>query len=401
MIGGVSMPWGRARRVAGRAAPSRPAVTVPLPEAAGLVLAEPIVAQTVLPPFPIAACDGYAVRGPGPWTVEDAPDGLLPDGAATAVQLDAALPAATDSVLALASSVVRTGKGVTWLYVGDAASGRQAERPGHLHPGTGVRVAGELAGEGERLVPAGVVVMPGTIAVAAGAGYDALTVVRPPDVVTVTVGDSRWARGNPREGRLRDAVTPALPGALSRAGARCLPPLLVRGRPGTLAEKLREVVDDVAADLIVLTGHPGTAGRADAAGALSALRGDVLVADVEVRPGADLLLVELPDGRLVAYVPGDVAGAAAALVTVVRPVLRAMAGRPEPEPVLALLDSAHRGSPSSTSLVPATLEHGELADTARLGHGGGVLDLALASSLAVIPPGGAAAGTLVELVELP
>jgi hypothetical protein len=30
-----------------------------------------------------------------------------------------------------------------------------------------------------------------------------------------------------------------------------------------------------------------------------------------------------------------------------------------------------------------------------------VLDLALAGSFAVVPPGGAAAGTLVELVELP
>jgi molybdopterin molybdotransferase len=367
----------------------------------GLVLAEPVIALTAMPPFAVAACDGYAVRGPGPWTVEGWPDGLLPDGAATRVQLDAALPAATDSVLALGSSVVRTGKEVTWLYVGDAASGRQAERPGHLHPGTGVRITGELAAEGQRLVPQGAVVGPAVVSAAAAAGHDALTVVRPPDVVPVTLGDARWERGHPREGRLRDAISPALPGALSRAGARCLPPVLVRGRPGTLADKAREVVDDVAADLVVLTGHPGAAGRADAAGALSALGANVLVADVEVRPGADLLLVELPDGRLAAYVPGDATGAAAALVTVVLPVLRAMAGRPEPEPVLALLDSAHRGSESATSLVPAIRERGELADTARLGHGGDVLDLALAGSFAVVPPGGAAAGTLVELVELP
>lgn len=395
------MPWGRARRIAGRAAPPRPAVTVALAEAVGLVLAEPITTLTPIPAFDLTACDGYAVRGPGPWTVEGLPTGLLPDGAATRVALDSALPAGADSVLALDSAVTRAGPDLTWLYVGDAASGRQAERPGHLHPGTGVRAVGEVAAAGESLVPHGRLVSPGVVSAAAEAGLDALTVVRLPDVAVVTIGDTRWERGRPRDGRVRDTVSPTLPGALSRAGARCLPPQLVRGRPGTLAERVRDVVDDVAADLVVLTGHPGSAGRSDAAGALSALSGSVLVADVAVRPGSDQLLVELPDGRLVAYLPGDPVAAAVALVTVVVPVLRAMAGRPEPEPVLALLDSTRRGTTTATTLVPATRERGELADTARLGRGSSVIDLALAGSLAAIPPGGAVAGTLVELVELP
>ena len=47
---------------------------VPLAQALGRVLAQPLRSQTPMPPFDASAVDGYAVRlddliGPGPWTL--------------------------------------------------------------------------------------------------------------------------------------------------------------------------------------------------------------------------------------------------------------------------------------------------------------------------------------------
>ena len=85
-------------------------------------------------------------------------------------------------------AVVRTGKGTTWLYVGDAAPGRRSERPGTSRPGTGISALGSAAGSGDHLALAGRLVTPAVVAAAATAGHDALAVVRPP-----TWSRSRWA----------------------------------------------------------------------------------------------------------------------------------------------------------------------------------------------------------------
>jgi molybdopterin molybdotransferase len=401
MIGRVSMAWGRARRVAAKAAAPRPGAMVPLVEAVGLVLAEPVLAQTPLPPVDVAADDGWAVSGPGPWTVEDLTADRLPDGAAVPVRTDEVIPAGADAVVPLPSAVLRRGKDVTWLSVGDAASGRPAGRPGHIPPGTEITGRGRSAAAGEVLVVPGRQVTPGVIAAAAAAGLDAVAVIRPPDVAVVTVGDDRWDHGASRDGRLRDVVSPALPGAITRAGGRVLPPLLLPGRTGTLAGQVRAHVEDTAADLVVLTGGPGPVGRQDCQEALSALGARSLVHDVAVAPGTEALLAELPDGRLVAYLPGDAGGAIGGLVTVVLPLLRAMAGRPEPNPVLALLDLAQPGAAEVTTLVPARRVLGELADTAAVVPGPAIAAFAAAEVLVVVPPGGAAAGQLVELVGVP
>ena len=59
--------WEQARAqvyAAGRAA-ALPPVDVPLADADGLTLAEPLTTLTDLPAFPTSSVDGWAVRGPG------------------------------------------------------------------------------------------------------------------------------------------------------------------------------------------------------------------------------------------------------------------------------------------------------------------------------------------------
>ena len=66
----MPISWDEARAAVHAAARALPAVAVPLAEADGGVLAEPLRALTDLPAFDTSSVDGYAVRGDGPWRVE-------------------------------------------------------------------------------------------------------------------------------------------------------------------------------------------------------------------------------------------------------------------------------------------------------------------------------------------
>ncbi|HYN95526.1 MAG TPA: molybdopterin molybdenumtransferase MoeA, partial [Pilimelia sp.] len=104
---GVPVAWDRARALvyaAGLAAAPHPQ-TVPLADADGLTLAEPLRACADLPAFPTSSVDGWAVRGPGPWRVvgrvlagaESAP--LAEDGTAVEIATGAMVPAGAAAVL--------------------------------------------------------------------------------------------------------------------------------------------------------------------------------------------------------------------------------------------------------------------------------------------------------------
>ena len=66
-----AMSWLDARLTvhAAGAAASRSPVTVPLVEADGRTLAEPLTARAPMPAFPTSSVDGWAVRGAGPWRI--------------------------------------------------------------------------------------------------------------------------------------------------------------------------------------------------------------------------------------------------------------------------------------------------------------------------------------------
>lgn len=61
--------WHRARALAGQVPAPLAAVRVPVSASVGLVLARPVTAVVASPAFDAAAMDGFAVAGPGPWTV--------------------------------------------------------------------------------------------------------------------------------------------------------------------------------------------------------------------------------------------------------------------------------------------------------------------------------------------
>jgi len=402
-------PWARARRAAREAASPLPVVAVPLAAAVGAVLAHPLVSATPLPPFDSASMDGWAVAGPGPWVVVGellAGNTLerLADGGAVGIATGAALPTGADAVLRRERGLLEdAGPHGVQLWVGDPVRGLKAPHPGYVEPGTDVRSRGQESAAGEQLLEAGGVVTPVVAGMAAAAGYDALPVVRPPDVALLVLGDELLERGPARDGRVRDALGPMLPGWFASLGARAFPPVRV---PDTLAALL-DALEDANADLVVTTGSTA-AGPADHLhAALNRLGAHWVVDGVAVRPGTPMCLATLPDGRHVLGLPGNPLAAVSALLTLAVPLVAALRGEVGADEsrieqaVLAVDVTTH---PEHVRLIPVSQRRRDLVveATPTLHAGPAMLrGLSLADGVAVVTPEGGTRGTSVSVLPLP
>ncbi|WP_327235554.1 molybdopterin molybdotransferase MoeA [Streptomyces sp. NBC_01317] len=397
--------WADARDLAGasgRAAPAARARRVALEHALGEVLAEALVALTDLPSFDTSAMDGWAVAGPGPWTVRT-PEGTpvggdaaersgilagdgesvpLPDGSAVRIATGARVPPE-------ATAVIRSEHART-----DGTGRLHAERV--VVPGQDIRSRGQECRSGEPLLPAGSPVTPAVLGLAAAAGYDELLTVPRPAVEVLVLGDELLTEGLPRDGFIRDALGPMLAPWLRALGVE----VVATRRIGDDEDDLYRAVTGSTADLVITTG--GTAGGPvdHVHPVLRAAEAELLVDGVAVRPGHPMVLARLPSGRHLVGLPGNPLAAVSGLLTLAEPLLRALAGRPAPPPYRAPLRDEVRGHPYDTRLVPVV--HRDDAVVPLHFNGPAMLrGVAAADGLAVVPPGGARPGEDVDILDLP
>ncbi len=369
-MAGVS--WKRARRLAYAAAEPLPPVPLPLADAGGTVLAEPLVALLDLPAFDQAAMDGYAIRGSAPWALvgqvragDPVPAGLEP-GTACEVATGAPVPPATTAVLPY----------------------ERAERDGDLvrgpvRPGQHVRRAAEECAAGEKLLAAGAAVSPQVLGLAAALGHDQLVVHPVPHVAAVITGDELTDSGPPGAGLVRDAIGPMLPDAVGWAGGSCTGAIVLHDSAAELDETLRR---RCAAEVVLVSGS-SSAGPADhLADVLRGLGATLLVDRVACRPGHPQTLAALPDGRLIVGLPGNPLAALVAFLTLALPVITRLRGAALPE-LLALAAPTGRAAAarSDTRLVPVRIAGGVVEAA---GHAGSAMlrGAAAADAIAVVPP---------------
>jgi molybdopterin molybdotransferase len=336
--------------------------------------------------------DGWAVAGPPPWrpVAADGRAGRLAGGLASGrcapILTGAALPAGTSSVLPVEESV-RTGG----MVVPAAWSGHPPAR-------THIRRRGEEARSGDHLLRAGSVVTPPVIGLAAAAGNDALVVVPAPTVEVLVLGDELTDSGRSDGRHVRDALGPQLPGWVTASGAATP---AVRRLPDQLDATVA-ALGSSEADVLLTTGGTGPGRRDHVRSALRRLGATVLVDGVYVKPGRHMLLAGLPDGRWLVALPGNPFAACAAFVTLVQPLLGALAGRPEPATTWVRLGTAEQSRPGDGHRLLPVRATGP-GDVETLPSCGSAMlrGLALASGLAVVPPHGAAAGHVVRYLPLP
>lgn len=398
-------PWDTARRLAHAAPQSLPTVTLPLAEAGDHSLAAPLVAAAPLPAFDNSAMDGYAVAGPGPWRVVgrllagDGEPGALHPGEATEIATGAPVPKGTLAVLPY-ERATRSGRTVA---NGNPVHGADGDlvavaEGGTVEAGACVRTVGEDVAAGAQLAPAGAVVTPLLLGLAASVGLDALAVHVRPRVEVLVTGDEIVSEGLPGAGRVRDALGPMLPGLVRWLGGEFVRTVRVPDHPeDALARALREPTARES-DVVVVCGS-SSAGPADRLRAVLAAHGARVVVDgVACRPGRPQALAQLADGRWVVGAPGNPFAALVAVLTLLGPLLAGLGGRPLPVLPVAPLCGDPRPRPGRTRLVPVGWAGGGVRPLDGRWHGSVRLPAA-ANALAAVPAGWA--GEPVPLVLLP
>lgn len=380
------MRWEAAGLVAHEAVSPLEPRWVPLADAMGTTLAEPLVARSALPPFDVSAMDGYAVRGASPWrlvgtVLAGTGVAVLPPGCALRIATGAVVPAGCDGVLPY----------------------EQAQRAGALVHGQlngrrHVRVTGEECGAGAELLPAGTVVTPVLRGLAAAVSHDELCVRPHPRVQLIVTGAELLTAGRPAAGQIRDALGPMLPGLLTGLGAAVTGVRHIADGDVATAEALAAVQG--AADLVVTTGASAHGPADRLRPVLASLGARLLVDGVEVRPGHPMLLALLPGGPPVIGLPGNPLAAVCGLLTLVGPLLAGLAGRERGRFETARCTATLAAHSRDTRLLPVRVDRGGACPT---GWDGPAMlaGLVRATALAVVRPGvPVAPGESVDLLPL-
>ncbi len=387
-----------ARRAAHALGAARPtlALHLPIESAAGLTLADDVAAATPVPAFNNSAMDGWAVAGPGPWRLgepihagDDIDESPLEPGSAHHIMTGAEVPPGTWAVVRLEDGVVETtASGERELSL---RSGHGAPREGHH-----IRPQGEEAERGEVVLRRGQVLTPPRLGLAAACGLDEIAVRRAPTVDLVVVGDEVVATGASGDGKVRDALTPQLVPLIEGIGARSNGV----GRVGDVAEDIRASIDRSSADLVVVTG--GTSmGTADHTRAVLDAMGARLVIDgISTRPGRPALVAVLERGTLVICLPGNPLAAMLAALVLLQPMVEGMLGRPASGLAAVRLAVEVPNPRPGSLLVPCRIAQDGSAEPTGWSDSGMVRGLALADTVAVVPPGGATRDALVDALPL-
>ena len=231
----------------------QPVVDVPLSDALGCVLAEPVVSSEAVPPFANTAMDGYAVRAVdtvsapidleviGTIAAGAEPNVTVRPGTAVRIMTGAAMPNGADAIVPV-ENVERTGP--------EAISVRIVQ-PANF--GDCVRPAGEDVGAGQRLFEPGVELTPGHLGVLASIGAVTVRARRRLRVGVLSTGDELIAAPTPlRIGQIRDSNRHTLLGLVDRLGMEPVNLGLARDNADEIEAKVLEAVS--TCDALVTSG---------------------------------------------------------------------------------------------------------------------------------------------------
>ena len=362
----------------------KPATQLPIAQAINLVLAEDLTADIDLPPAHTAMMDGYAVFGPGPWRVvgELHAGSFLPyldSGCALKVSTGAHLPPHCSFVIP---------QEMVTIYDGDVAS------KSSFAIGQHIRQPGDEAKAGESIATAGNLLTPAIAGLAASSGIDEVSVFQPPTVSVLVTGSELVTSGTPEPGQIRDSLSIQVTPWVNYLGANVS---LSSNCQDDLAQ-LTNAIKDSVGDLLIVTGGSSFGEHDYLRSALDQLGAVFVVSEIAMRPGHPSLLAKLPDGKLVAGLPGNPLAALVSFMTIVAPALRGLSGQSEYQ--MAKVPIARDFPCDRTRVVPIVLSSGA-AELTEFRGSAMLRGLSQADGLGVISPGDNPAGTLIRVMPLP
>ncbi|NNU82023.1 molybdopterin molybdotransferase MoeA [Halovulum dunhuangense] len=360
---------------------------VPLLGAAGRVLAEPVRANTMTPPFDNSAMDGYAVStaafaGDGPWSFAVA----------------SRVPAGTAPVAMVGTSrVARIFTGAPLPAGADAVIAQEAAHLSHDRVsfdrcpprGLNIRRAGEDMMPGQVILAPGVRLGPREIAACAAAGVGTVAVRRRLRVALLVTGDEiACAESGRDDAQIWDVNTPMLMAAMRDPQVEVVRLERIPDRRDALMQGLARRIGRV--DVIVTTGGVSVGEEDHVKPALRALGGEIHFSGVAMKPGKPVSFgrvgatpwLGLPGNPLSALVTWQLFGGA---------LLRRLTGQTPPRARRLVVTAVPvRRRPGRCELRPATLvgcdalgrevvRFGDATHSARVGS------LAAADGLVLLP----------------
>lgn len=371
----------------------RPPVQLPAGDALGHFLASDLTALRTQPEQALSAMDGWAVRGadlPGPWEVVGESSaghpfkGRVRQGEAIRISTGAVVPDGADAVL-VQEQCRRSGASLD--FAGDPPS------PLDRH----IRKPGLDFQAGDLVLPQGMAVTPGTIALAIAAGHALLPVVPPPRIAIVDTGDELVHAG----AMLRPGQIPASNGPMLHALLGSTPCLVamagpVRDDPAAIADALADLADF---DLVITTGGASVGDHDHLRPALHTIGADVDFWRVAIKPGKPIM-VATRGAQVIVGLPGNPASAFVTAHLFALPFVRALmgAGDPLPPRLRVPCQSTLAATGKRAEFIRARLERGGVS-VLPVQDSGAVRTLAHADVLICRPPQ-ADAMPLGELAEV-
>jgi len=303
-----------------------PPRAVPLGDALGRVLAEPVVSGVDVPPFPNTAMDGFAVRAAdtagAPVRLEvvgtlaaGADPGSLTVGPGQAVRImtGAPLPAGADAIVMVERTTTE----------GDVVTVEVAAATGDH-----IRSAGDDLRAGQTVFETGAVLTPGHLGVLASLGRSEVVVFPAARVGVLSTGDELVDGSGPlRPGQIRDSNRPTLLAMVREAGAEAVDLGTARDDEGAIRSKLEEGL--ATCDAVVTSGGVSVGDFDYVKGVLDRI-GHMDWWQVAIRPAKPFAFgVAGPGATPVFGLPGNPVSSMVSFEMFVRPGLRRMMGHPD------------------------------------------------------------------------
>lgn len=297
---------------------------LPAAEAAGRVLAAPLIAGIDLPPWPNSAMDGYALRH-ADWTGEplvvsqqifagQAPQPLEP-GTCARIFTGAPVPEGCDTVEMQENTRIEADGRISFTQA--------------LKFGSNIRPQGQEVRVGEVMLEAGSRLGPVELALAASLGVTALEVCRPLKVALLSTGDELVEPGQPlAAGQIYNSNRPLLAHWLERLGCEVQDAGILPDDAQLTRDRLAALG---AADLILSTGGV-SAGDADCLGQVLREEGELTFWKLALKPGKPLTCGRW-NGIPVIGLPGNPASSLVTFGLLARPYILRRMGVQRVEPL--------------------------------------------------------------------
>ncbi|ORC24142.1 hypothetical protein A7979_10435 [Rothia nasimurium] len=409
--------WQQAREILYRAGRENltPHQKLPLSQALGRVLAEPLRTPQPVPHYDASAMDGYAVAGAPPWHLLEIPPATpeenvhsrvlpLEPGQAAPILTGGLLPPGADAVLRQEHALTNQGQGPASriLHPNPAFFPEQTGRPA---AGADIRRAGEEVPRGAEVIAAGARVTARLAGALATMGFDEVAVHRRPTVAIAMTGNEIITGGLPGPGQVRDAYSHAFPALLADFGCQ----VIASNRLPDTAQALTDWLTGTDASLLLITGGSSTSTADWVRRVLAELNADYLFESVAVRPGHPALAARLPRAvnpasPIILGLPGNPLAAYTALYSYLPAWAYGATCRKLPElPTGVLTDTVPGHRKANLQLLPTQLDHrpqGPYLTPLPKTRSHMLTSFAIAQALALVPSGGAPAGAPVPYLPL-